>query len=137
MSDTLSDKKRTVKNSSTNRNPRPTRPQPSFASAMRLATRGSDNCKHSQPKCADEGPAACDDVVGDIEVEAERIIDHVMAVEEKPAEPVKKKVTGGYTTKVVKTQHEQMMDQVIFWSTEYSVNNSALNDLKNILNQYK
>ena len=72
MSDKLSDKKKTVKNSSANRNPRPTLPQPSFAETMRLATRGSGNCKHSQPKCADEGPAACDDVVGDIEVEAER-----------------------------------------------------------------
>jgi len=38
MSDKLSDKKKTVKNSSANRNPRPTRPQPSFAETMRLAS---------------------------------------------------------------------------------------------------
>ena len=38
MSDTLSNKKEIVKNSSVNKNPRPIRPQPSFAETMRLAS---------------------------------------------------------------------------------------------------
>ena len=74
MSDTLSNKKEIVKNSSGERppNPRPTRPHPSFASTMRLATRGSENCKHSKPECADASPVARDEVVGDIQVEANK-----------------------------------------------------------------
>ncbi len=86
MSDTLSNKKEIVKNSSGERppNPRPTRPHPSFASTIRLATRGSENCKHSKPVCADDGPAACDEAVGDIEVEADK----------KPRPPSIAKVQG-------------------------------------------
>ena len=74
MSDTLSGKKRTVKNNSTERNPRPTRPQPSLAATVRLMagagqpmTNPRPTHSHSSlrevcgPNAAGYGPRSCRD----------------------------------------------------------------------------
>ena len=48
-----------------------------------------------------------------------------------------RKVTGGHIVTVKLTQHQSMLKAVNFWAKDYGIVNSPLNDLLNILNQYK